>query len=115
MDTLYIGDIPLTYKYANLSNDYIDLYDTDTLIANNTYTRYRIYMYDNSFMYSVASVRAGATQSIATELNVTNNVLYRRDMPFIAVWSFVLIVGFVFLINIVTSFIKKGGVFGGLL
>lgn len=42
MDTLFIGDIPTTYKYAQFSNDYITLYDKSSF-RNETANFYRIY------------------------------------------------------------------------
>ena len=49
MDTLYIGDIPEEYHFARFGSDYIDLFNTDTIVGNRDYTYYRVYMYDNLF------------------------------------------------------------------
>lgn len=116
MDKLYIGDIPLDYHYASMGDNHIDLYNTNVLQPNTTYTFYRIFMnYNNQFLYLPVSVRTGnTTQYLSSDLDVTNDIMYRRDMPSIMCMTFIFVIGFVFLINIVTSYIKKGGLFGGL-
>lgn len=117
MDTLYIGDIPSEYHYAQFNNYYIDLYNTNVLQANHTYQYYRIYLYDNQFMYESLSRQIGSYSSntYLESVRVTDNVRYRRDFPDIALTIFLYILLFIFLVNIVTSSIKKGGLLGGLL
>ena len=51
MDRLYIGeDIPLDYHYAVFNNGYIDLYNTNDFRPNQSYTYYRIYLYNDKFL-----------------------------------------------------------------
>lgn len=117
MDTLYTGDIPSQYKYAQFGSNYIDLYNSSVLQPNHTYTYYRVYLYDNIFIYDIGvNVRGNYSNSITLrELNTTDNFRYRRDFSDICLTVFMYILLFVFLINIVTSSIKKGGLLGGLL
>lgn len=114
MDTLYIGDIPSSYKYAQFSNDYVTLYDKPSF-RNETATYYRIYFNTNGFFYSSGTQTFGNTTSYYTEVPVSNSVLYREDFGTICSVSFFMIFGIVFLVNIVTSMFKKGGLLGGLL
>lgn len=115
MDTLYIGDIPQEFHYAIFNNGYIDLYNTDTL-HNNIYTRYRIFTNVKGFYYSVDSVQVGTFQTnYATDINVTDKITYRQDFPSIVTVTFILAVFGVWLLNIITSMVRKGGVLGGLL
>lgn len=44
-----------------------------------------------------------------------NSYVYRKDYPQILQSVFILTIGFVVLINLMTSIIKKGGVLSGLL
>ena len=115
MDTLYIGDIPEEYHFARFGSDYIDLFNTDILVYNQNYTYYRIYMYDNLFTYSVDSISGSYYNQTLQDVNVSNNIVYRRDFGDICI-IVALMVGFgVWLLNLMTSIIRKGGVLGGLL
>lgn len=115
MDTLYIGDIPNTYHYAIFNNGFIDLYNTPQL-HNNTYTRYRIYTNVNGFYYSMDSIQVGSyTTNYATDIKVTDNICYRQDFNAIVVTTFIIALFGIWLCNLFTSMIRKGGVLGGLL
>lgn len=114
MDTLYIGDIPLDYHFAVFNANYIDLYSQSNLQGYLTF--YRVYMYDNQFMYEKRFQNYSNTGTgVATSVSVTNDVLYRRDYPSIMFMSLTFIILLVFLFNLVSSVFKKGGLLGGLL
>lgn len=51
----------------------------------------------------------------AIQIEPKHDYIYRRDYPQILQSVFILTIGFVVLINIITSIIKKGGVLSGLL
>lgn len=114
MDTLYIGDIPSDFKYAVFSNDYITLYNQPNGY-NETLSYYRIYKNYDTFMYSTGSTDFRYNITEFTEIPVSNNWLYRGDIDKIFLVSFLCILLFIFIFNIVSSVFKKGGVFGGLL
>lgn len=115
MDTLFIGDIPSEYHYAQFGNGYIDLYNTD-ILHNNTYTRYRVYTNAGGFYYDVSSVQVGTfSTTYCTDIKVSNNACYRFDYPNILLMTLIFAVFGVWLFNIITSLIRKGGLFGGLL
>lgn len=114
MDTIYIGDIPEEFHFARFGTGYIDLFNTDTLVNNRTYTYYRIYMYDNLFAYSVGSTSGSYSSQTLQNVNVSSNKVYRRDFGDICIMV-ALMVGFgVWLLNLLTSVVRKGGVLGGL-
>lgn len=114
MDKIYVGDIPKDYCYARFSDGHIDLYRTSQLIGIQDF--YRIYLYDNSFIYDHLQTNYGQyNETIATLVQVTDDWYYRRDMPSIMFMSVVEILIIVIILNIVTSVFKKGGVFSGLL
>lgn len=114
MDTIYIGDIPTEYHFARFGSNYIDLFNTNQLVNNHTYTYYRIYLYDNLFEYDVRSQEGGYYHETLQSVNVSQNKVYRRDFGDICV-IVALMVGFgVWLLNLMTSIIRKGGVLGGL-
>ena len=116
MDKLYIGDIPLDYHYVMFSDNHLDLYNRSVLPRNSSVTYYRIYTNYDNFMYSVNTVTTpNYDQVISNSIEVTNDVMYRNDMPQIVSTTFIFAIGFVFLINLVTSFVKRGGLLHGLL
>lgn len=114
MDTLYIGNIPSEYHYAIFNNGYIDLYNTNVL-HNNTYTRYRVFTNCDGFYYSVDSVNVGQyTTTYTTDISVSDNAVYRQDFDSIVVVTFIIALFGVWLLNLITSLIRKGGILGGL-
>ena len=114
MDTLYIGNIPSDYHYAIFNNGYIDLYNTNVL-HNNTYTRYRVFTNCDGFYYSVDSVNVGQyTTTYTTDIPVSDNAVYRQDFDSIVIVTFIIALFGVWLLNLITSLIRKGGILGGL-
>lgn len=114
MDKLYIGDIPLNYKYAVFSADRIDLFAQPNL--QGTLQGYQIRMYDNYFTYASRTYNYATNNTqTATQIEVTNDYLYRRDFPSIMFMSVVYVCILVILFNLVSSVFKKGGLLGGLL
>ena len=113
-DTIYVGDIPLNYKYARYGNYYIDLFKQPNLQGDLDY--YRIYLYDNLFQYDHLSQSFNQyNYSTAKEVNVSNDYLYRRDLPSICFLGVVEVCVVLVIFNIVSSVFKKGGLLSGLL
>lgn len=114
MDILYTGDIPSEYHYAIFNNGYIDLYNTDTL-HNNTYTRYRLFTNINGFYYSIDTVTVGNyTTTYTTNITTTNNICYRQDFSTILFLTLSFTIIGLWLLNLISSIIRKGGILGGL-
>ena len=115
MDILYTGDIPSQYHYAQFNNGYIDLYDTDYM-TNGNYTYYRVYTNAGGFFYRVNTRTIGQyTYDTATNITTTDNVCYRFDFVNILTMTLIFTLFGVWLFNIITSIIRKGGLLGGLL
>ena len=117
MDKLYIGEIPTSYKYAIFNNYYIDLYDTGELLANHTYHYYRLFLYDNVYLYSQGENSRGnyTTTQYLQEIPVTQDIVYRRDFPSIILMWFIYIIVALWVFNFMTNIVKKGGLLNGLL
>ncbi len=114
MDIIYIGDIPTEFHYARFGSNYIDLFNTNELVNNRRYTYYRIYMYDNLFEYDVRSQEGSYYNETLQDVSVSQSKVYRRDFGDICI-IVALMVGFgIWLLNLMTSLIRKGGVLGGL-
>lgn len=115
MDTIYIGDIPEEYHFARFGSNYIDLFNTNELSNNRTYTYYRVYLYDNLFEYDVRSQEGSYYHETLQDVKVSQDKVYRRDFGDICI-IIAIMVGFgIWLLNLMTSLIRKGGVLGGLL
>lgn len=115
MDTLYIADIPKEYHYARFNSNYIELFDRPSAV-NTTLTSYRLYNYNNTYLYTTQQVQfSNYNTTYFTDVKVSNEWQYRGDFPLILTALFVCMVGLIAITNLATSFIKKGGVFGGLL
>lgn len=115
MDTLYIGDIPQEYCFAQWGSDYVTLYNTDNF-STGSYDYYRIYFNAPGFYYSTGTTTINNYTNITTQkVNVSDDWLYRKDIGSIFTVSFIIILLFIFVFNIATSVFKKGGIFGGLL
>lgn len=114
MDVLFTGDIPSNYHFARYGSNYIDLYDRQTL-SNGTYTYYRVYLYDNFFTYDIGSTTVSNYNTITCRnIETSSDFMYRRDIDSIFVCVLIFAIFFVFLANIFTSIIKRGGVLSGL-
>lgn len=105
------------YCYIVPGNGYFDVYNTNYLNSNQTYTYYRFYNSVDSDMYQELSRTTGYTGTSLNAIQVVpqHNYFYRQDYKDIVVTAAVLIIGIVVLVNIITSIIKKGGVLSGLL
>lgn len=119
MKDFYIPEgITDDFCYVVPGNGYYDLYNTNYLNSNQTYTYYRFYNSVDNDMYQTLTRTTGSyygQELNAIQIEPKHNYIYRNDYKDIVVTSAVLIIGLVVLLNIITSMIKKGGVLSGLL
>lgn len=114
MDILYVGDIPQSYHFALFNNGYIDLYNVETL-TNGNYDFYRIYTNAGGFYYRHMSTTYGQYNStVAQDIKITDNICYRQDFSSILFITLAFTFVGVWLFNLITSCIRKGGLLGGL-
>ena len=113
MDTFFIGDIPQEYHYAIFNSNYIDLYNTPVLYENTNYNYYRVYLSNDYFYYDIFSKKSYQETQLV-DVKVSNNVVYRKDFDSIVVLVFIFAIFGVWLFNLLTSAIRKGGLLGGL-
>lgn len=114
-DILYVGNVPPEYHYADFNEFYVDLFNTPVIEANKEYTFYRVYLYDNYF--AVSENTFNTSEYIIgglVDIPVSDNIVYRRDFDSICFITFVFVLLGVWLLNLITSLIRKGGVLGGL-
>lgn len=116
MDTFFTGDIPQDFHFAQFNSNYVDLYNTNNIRSNSTYTYYRVYNYGNGFYYDTRELTTGnyVSNYSLVDIPVSDKMVYRKDFGDICV-TVALMVGFgVWLLNLMTSVVRKGGVLGGL-
>lgn len=113
MVKMYINpDIPKDYKYISLTSNYVDLYNKP-YIHDERVNFYRIYYPYNDDVYEKKTVDVSKYTTLQPfEIERTNNFLFRRDADIILIAVFFFTLLFIFLINIATSLIKRGGIFG---
>lgn len=114
MTKLYVPDtIPADYKYiTNITNTYYDIYR----LPNTSGTSgifYRVYyaldediIQQNTYNHS----SYGGYNTI--QIDRTTDILARKDISNICTTSFSVILLILFLFNIMSSILRKGGVFG---
>lgn len=114
-DKIYVpGGIPSNYKYGQISSNYIDLYPK-SFFQNETTDYYRIYYGYSSGLYEhLERSFNGYNPTSYNELPVSYSVFDRPD--FISIISITLMLTFcgIWLLNLITSFVRKGGLLGGL-
>lgn len=113
-DKIYIFDtIPDGYIYGEINRDYIDLYNKESF-RNETATYYRIY-YNYSSALVVPGTRSFSNYTTTfSELPVSRDFFDRPDCYKIISITFILCLLGLWLVNLITSSIKRGGLLGGL-
>lgn len=104
------------YKYIVPNGDFYDLYDTFYLENGQTYKFYRFYNNLEKDLYIEKTITPTTNTTLETiEINPKTDYIYRQDYKDIVIISAIFIIGLVIFINIITSIIKKGGIFGDVL
>lgn len=114
-DKIYIGDeIPDGYIYGNITDTYIELFNKPTF-QNETATCYRIYYrYSDNLVVETTRTFSNYNSTTYPEVPVSRDVFDRPHFANIVVIVFCLSLFGVWLVNLVTSIIKRGGLLGGL-
>lgn len=113
-DKIYVpSEIPTNYKYGTISSSYIDLFPKSSF-RNETTDYYRIYYNYSSGLIEKLERSYGQTTTTYNELPVSYSVFDRPD--FINICTITLMITFcaIWLFNLITSFVRKGGLLGGL-
>lgn len=107
--------VPLNYKYIRIGSNYIDFFDRSSA-QNVTLTYYRQY-FDISpdLVFQRQENFGNYSTTYFNEVETSHNLLARTDADRVLTCVFILCLFFVMLFNLFSSFVKKGGVLGGLL
>lgn len=114
MDVLYTGSIPSEFHYAVWGSDYVTLYNRPSA-QNITLPYYRIYFNAPGFYYSEGSTQFSQYNTTTFQnIEVTDKWYYRKDNLNILMFTFIICLSTIWLVNVFTSIFKKGGLLGGL-
>ena len=114
MDILYIGDIPKEFHYAIFSDNHVDLYNQN-IAQNIDLPYYRIYYNSPNFVYSRGISHFGSYNATTFQnIEVTDKWYYRKDCLNILLFTCIIFVATIWLVNLFTSIFKKGGLLSGL-
>lgn len=117
MAKLYIPEsIPYDYKYiTNITNTYFDIYKVSNT-AGTSGTFYRVYYGLDEDIFQQNSYNHSNYSGYNTiQIDRTNDILARKDISNICITSFSVIFLILFLFNILSSILRKGGVLGDIL
>lgn len=108
-------DVPNGYKYGTITNDYVELFNKSTF-QNETATYYRIYYnYNGGVVQTGTRTFSNYNPTTYSELPVSRDILDYPKADTLVIIVFIFVLGFIWLSNLFTSIVKKGGLFGGLI
>lgn len=115
-DKVYLPDsIPENYVYGEITRDYVDLYNKSSF-QNETATYYRIYYnYSAGLVQERSRTFSSYSPTYFSELPTSREVFDRPDFANILSCVFFVTIFGIMLFNIITSFVRKGGLFNDLL
>lgn len=116
MAKLYVPkEIPKEYNYlGNITDTYYDLYNKSN-IQNSTSDFYRVYYNINPDLYTHNEDYYGEIfNTNFQQVDTSSSILNHPNNLSIFGVAFIVLFTIVFILNIVTSIIKKGGLLGGL-
>ena len=113
-DKVYITDeIPAGYVYGEVTDDYVILYNQKSF-RNETADYYKIYFNYSSGLVTHGTQYFGNYTTTFEDIDVSRDILDRPDFFNILGITIVFTLCGIWLLNLLTSFIKRGGVLGGL-
>lgn len=107
------SEIPEGYIYGEVTRDYVDLYNKSDF-RNETTTYYRIYYNYSSGLVVPYTRTFGNYTTSYSSLPVSRDFFDRPDFFSIVIIVFIIAIFGLWLTNIVTSAVRKGGLLGGL-
>lgn len=114
-DKVYLpSDIPSEFTYGQISNGYITLYAQPSA-QNETLQYYRIYYgYSDGLITTGTTTFSNYNRTYFDFIPTSREFFDRPDAFKIVTIVFIVCFFAVWLFNLITSFIRKGGVLGGL-
>lgn len=115
-DKVYVPDeVPSNFKYGEITRDYVDLYPKSSF-RDETTDYYRIYYnYSSGIVQKKQRTFSSYGTTYYDILPTSREVFDRPDFANILSCVFFVTIFGIMLFNIITSFIRKGGIFNDLL
>lgn len=115
-DKVYVPDeVPSNFKYGEITRDYVDLYPKSSF-RDETTDYYRIYYnYSSGIVQKKQRTFGSYSTTYYDVLPTSREVFDRPDFCNILSCVFFVTIFGIMLFNIITSFIRKGGLFNDLL
>ena len=116
-DKVFSSDIPKEFCYFLATPTGYKLYNTNNFVEGEVYEYYEFFttITSNTYVHAWDSP-SNISQSVqAVKVEVTNDIFCRSDIHEIIGTTFIFVLGFIFLINIITSIVRRNGLLGGLL
>lgn len=113
-DNIYLtSDIPDGFIYGEVTRDYIDLFNKNSF-RNENAIFYRIYYNYSSGLVVPGTRSFGNYTTTYQQLPVSRDFFDRPDFYSIVIIVFVISIFGLWLVNLITSIFKRGGLLGGL-
>lgn len=115
-DKVYLpASVPEGFVYGEITRDYVDVYNKRSF-QNETATYYRIYYnYSSGLIQERTRTFSSYNATTFAELPTSREVFDRPDFVNILSCVFFVCIFAILLFNIITSFVRKGGLFSDLL
>lgn len=103
-------EIPDDYVYLYYTNDYIDYYNVAT--ARNRDVNYYRYYYKIPAVEYRSRYIGNYSTTLGYQQELTDNWLYSSHSSTILLSTFIIVIFIIFVLNNITSIVKRGGIFG---
>ena len=116
-DKIFSSDVPKDFNFLLITNTGYKLYKTDTFVEGEEYEYYEFFtsISSNTYVHGWDNPTNFSQFVEVHQVEITDDVFYRSDIHDIVGTTFIFVIGFIFLINLITSMIRKNGLLGGLL
>ena len=116
-DKIFTSDIPKDFNFLMITNTGYKLYNTDTFEDGEVYEYYEFFtsLSGNTYVHGFDSPTSVSQHNKVYQIQVTDDVFYRTDIHDILNTTFIFVLGFIFLINLITCMIRRNSLLGGLL
>lgn len=115
MNTLYKADVPDEFCYCQFTDTGYRLFNKKDVEVGDEYYEFFTNVGADIYLHSYVTDEDIIQGKVNTQEihyhTVSSDVMYRSDIYDIYSTTFILVLGFIFLINIITRIIRKGGVF----
>lgn len=113
---MFINENYKNYKYVvGISDNYLILSKVDHVTAdwNNQKTIDVIYQYLNPSFLTIEATRTFSSNTYFSDIETSQSFYARADAPALILCQFLVIFFTIFVLNGLTRFVRKGGVFFG--